>query len=201
MSSDTLRAVDASQEVLRFLKSRRSTLVKNMISPGPDASQIADILQTASRVPDHRKLAPFRFLTFTGKAREDFGKHIGAAFAKAHPDMPLDRTVFEAGRFLRAPVVIAVIASPVDCSRGTPKSEQIFTAGAVCFQMLLAARAMGFAGQWLTEWYAYDAAVQKALGLSGEEQVAGFIYLGSASEDPSERARPDVGALTQAWTG
>lgn len=201
MSSETLKAADASDAVLAFLKARRSTLVKNMTGPGPDADQIAEILQTASRVPDHRKLAPFRFLTFSGKAREDFGKHIGAAFTKANPDMPLDRALFESGRFLRAPSVIAVISSPVDCPRGTPKSEQVFTAGAVCFQMLLAARAMGFAGQWLTEWYAYDADVQKGLGLTGEEQVAGFIYLGSASENPLERARPDVAALTAPWTG
>lgn len=201
MTDQDLKAAHANAEVLTFLQSRRSTLVKLMMAPGPDADEISDILQTASRVPDHRKLAPFRFLTFTGKAREDFGKHIGAAFQAKNPDMPLDRVIFESQRFLRAPVVIAVISAPVDCPRGTPKWEQILTSGAVCFQALLAGRAMGFAGQWLTEWYAYDPDVQKALGLTGDEQVAGFLFFGTASENPHERARPDVSALTAAWTG
>ena len=201
MTETRLPAIDANPGVLNFLRARRSTLVKNMTGPGPDGDQIADIIDMSVRVPDHRKLSPFRFLTFTGKAREDFGKHIGAAFAANNPDMPLDRTIFESGRLLRAPVVIAVISSPVDCMRGTPKWEQILSAGAVCFQMLLAARAMGFAGQWLTEWYAYDEDVQAALGLSDDENIAGFMFLGTATEDPLERARPDAKALTRAWTG
>ena len=201
MTETRLPACDANPVVLDFLQARRSTVVKNMTGPGPSADQIYRLIDLSARVPDHRKLAPFRFLTFTGKSREDFGKHIGAAFAAKNPDMPLDRTIFESGRFLRAPVVIAVISSPIDCMRGTPKWEQILSAGAVCFQMLLAARAMGFAGQWLTEWYAYDEDVQAALGLSGEENIAGFMFLGTATEDPLERARPDTQALTQAWTG
>jgi nitroreductase len=186
--------------VLNFLRARRSTLAKNMTEPGPDTEQLADILKTAARVPDHRKLAPFRFVTFTGAARADFGKHIGAAFAAKNKDMPIDRTLFEAERFLRAPVVVGVVSSPVICPRGTPKWEQHLCAGAVCFQMLLAARASGFAAQWLTEWYAYDADVCAALGLKDEEQVAGFIYMGSARINPQERARPDMGGLTQSWT-
>ena len=56
--------------------------------------------------------------------------------------------------------------------------------------MLLAASAHGFAAQWLTEWYAYDDRVKGALGLGEEERIAGFVYIGTAAEDPKERARP-----------
>ncbi|MEE9347522.1 MAG: nitroreductase [Robiginitomaculum sp.] len=198
-SMPPLKSADTSETVLNFLRARRSSLVKLMEGPGPNAEQLADILQIAARVPDHRKLAPFRFITFTGAARADFGKHIGTAFSAKNKDMPIDRTLFEAERFLRAPVVVAVISAPVICPRGTPKWEQELCSGAVCFQMLLAARASGFSAQWLTEWYSYDADVCAALGLTGDEHVAGFIYMGTASSAPTERARPDIAALTQRW--
>ena len=201
MSDTPLSASAKSEAVLDFLSQRRSSLAKVMGGPGPSEDQLARILQISTRVPDHRKLAPYRFLTFEGKARENFGKHLGSVFQAKNPDMPLDRVLFESQRFLRAPVVVAVISAPVACPRATPTWEQQLVSAAVCFQMLLAARAMGFAGQWLTEWYAYDAAVQAALGMSEGENVAGFIYLGTAREAPMERARPDLTTLTSKWAG
>ena len=196
----TLKSSDPSEHVLSFLKERRSSLAKFMTEPGPDEAQISEIIALSARVPDHRKLAPWRFVTFTGQARRDFGKTLGARFEALNPDLPLDRVIFEAQRFMRAPCVIAVISAPVECPRGTPKWEQELSAGALCFQMLLAASAMGFAGQWLTEWYAYDAEIGKALRLNEGERVAGFIYIGTASEPPTERARPDAKALIQKWS-
>ncbi|WP_409432803.1 nitroreductase [Litorimonas sp. RW-G-Af-16] len=204
--SDQPKVFDLPQsrpETLDFLRERRSNLAKVMEGDGagPSADQITELLTIGARVPDHRKLAPWRFLTFQGKARADIGQHIATSFMKANPTAPQDRAIFEGQRFLRAPLVIGVISSPVDCPRGTPKWEQVLSAGAVCFNLCLAAQAMGFGAQWLTEWYAYDSDVQAALGLSEVEEVAGFIYIGPVTDAPSERARPDIHALTKAWTG
>ena len=196
---DILPLPTMNEGVTDFLQNRRSNLAKLMSGPGPDAGQIETILTIAARVPDHRKLAPWRFVLFQDKARADFGQHIAAAFMKANPDMPQDRAIFEGQRFLRAPLVVAVISSPKECIRGTPEWEQTLSSGAVCHNMCLAAQSLGFAAQWLTEWYAYDKTVLKALGVSGKEQVAGFIYIGTAQQAPKERARPDVAALSQNW--
>lgn len=190
----------AKPEVTEFLALRRSNLAKLMSGPGPTEGELTELLQIAARVPDHRKLSPWRFLIFQGDARSDIGQHIASVFAKENPDLPLDRTLFESQRFLRAPTVVAVISSPVECIRGTPKWEQELSAGAVCYNFLLAAQANGFGAQWLTEWYAYHDGVLEKMGLKPHEKVAGFIYLGTPSEAPKERARPDVGALTQVWT-
>lgn len=189
-------------DVLTFLKERRSNLAKVMdgSGKGPSEAEIEELLTIAARIPDHRKLAPWRFVLFQGQARADFGQHIAAAFMKHNPSAPHDRAIFEGQRFLRAPLVIGVISSPVDCPRGTPKWEQILSSGAVCYNLCLAAQSMGYGAQWLTEWYAYDADVQNALGLSDGEEVAGFIYVGPVNMPPSERSRPDVANLTQAWT-
>lgn len=183
-----------SKEALTLLLKRRSTTAGNLAGPGPDESQLATILTAASRVPDHRKLAPFRFIVMTGEARRKAGVALGEATRADHPDFPEERVTFEAGRFLRAPVVVAVVSS-VKQDGKTPEWEQILCAGAVCQTMLIAASASGFAGQWLTEWYAYDARVLKSLGLTGDERIAGFVYLGTAAENPLERARPDLESL------
>jgi len=192
-----------SKAFLERLRLRRSNLVKHMDvnGIGPDADTLQDILNIAARVPDHRKLTPWRFVKFEGSARADFGQYIGTAFKAETPDAPIDRIMFESSRLLRAPLVIAVISSPKTCPRGTPEWEQILSSGVVCYNLVLAAQGYGFAAQWLTEWYAYNTDVNKALGLQATERVAGYIYIGQAEEAPMARARPDVSDLIQNWKG
>ena len=187
-------------EVTDFLKNRRSNLAKLMGGSGPSEAQLEEFLTIAARVPDHRKLAPWRFVIFKGQARADFGQHIASAFMKRNPKSSADRAIFEGQRFLRAPLVVGVISSPKECARGTPEWEQVLSSGAVCYNLCLAAQVGGFGAQWLTEWYAYDEDVQKALGLSSAEKVAGFIYIGTPEAQPKERQRPDVKSLTAIWS-
>ncbi|MEM1409521.1 MAG: nitroreductase family protein, partial [Pseudomonadota bacterium] len=98
------------------------------------------------------------------------------------------------------PVVVAVISS-VQKEHSTPEWEQILTAGAVAQNLVIAAGAAGYAAQWLTEWYAYDASVLQAMHLDEHERVVGYVYIGSAGDAPKERGRTDAAALTKAWTG
>lgn len=187
-------------ELIEFLTHRRSNLAKAMSEPGPSESQINQMLEIAARVPDHRKLEPWRFVLFEGEARARFGRHIASAFIRNNPEMPEDRAMFEGERFLRAPLVVAVISSPVECPRGTPQWEQELSAGAVCFNLCLAAQAYGFGSQWLTEWYAYDKPVNKALGLSPTERLAGYVYIGTPSLPATERSRPKLSDKVTHWT-
>lgn len=184
-----------SEETIRLLRLRRSTAADLLTGPGPDAEELRSILAIAARVPDHRRVSPFRFIVFEGEARAKAGAVLAEAFAAAEPEAGEARIEAERARFSRAPVVVAVV-SAVDRAHRTPEWEQVLTAGAVCQLMLVAASAHGFAAQWLTEWYAYDARVTDAFGLSGDERIAGFVYIGTAREDPLERQRPDPAALT-----
>lgn len=190
-----LAAAHPSDDTLSLLLTRRSTAAGNMTEPGPDEAQLRAILTAAARVPDHRKLAPFRFIVMRGEARTRAGEALARAARAEHPDFPQERIDFEGARFTRAPVVVAVVSSVKDDVKGTPEWEQQLCAGAVCQNALIAASASGFAAQWLTEWYAYDRAVLDALGLDNGERIAGFIYLGTATEPPLERPRPDLNAL------
>lgn len=195
---DALAPAYPSEEMLKMLRTRRSTPADYLTGPGPGAAQLDDILTIAARVPDHRRVVPFRFIVFEGEARVRFGAALKAAFIKNEPEADSAKAAFEENRFLRAPVVIAVI-SKTDPDHRTPEWEQILSAGAVCQNMLLAASAHGFAAQWLTEWYAFDNNALAALGLQEREKVAGFIYIGTAKENPKERGRPDMSAIISHW--
>jgi len=185
---DTLAPANPSPDALTLLARRRSTVAKNMTGPGPDAGQLETLLQIGARTPDHGKLFPWRFVVFEGEARARFGDILEARLRELEPDGPAERYALERNRFMRAPVVIAVI-SDVTENHKIPEWEQVLSAGAVCQNMLIGASALGFAAQWLTEWYAYDRVVKVALGLAPGERVAGFIYVGSAACDAEERPR------------
>ncbi len=194
----TLLAAWQSEAFLHMLRSRRSTPADFLTEPGPAADQLADILTIAARVPDHRRVVPFRFVVFEGDDRAAFGEVLKQSFVATNPYADDAKAQFEANRFLRAPTVVAVVSSPDDTHR-TPLWEQQLCVGAVCQNMLLAASAHGFAAQWLTEWYAFDDAVGRAAGLKPHERFAGFVYIGTATEEPKERGRPDMGSIVSRY--
>lgn len=183
-----------------FLLNRRSVVVRAMQEPGPNEADLEKILRTGMRVPDHGRLTPWRFIVIKGDAREKMGTILGAAFRKANPDCIDEQVEIETERFLRAPVVIAV-ASRTNPGHKIPEWEQILSSGAACQNMLTAALSMGYAAQWITEWYAYNDYVKAALGLQPADRVAGYIYLGSMEEAPTDRARPDYADIVSEWTG
>lgn len=183
-----------SEEARRLLALRRSTPADLMTEPGPDAEALGAILEIAARVPDHRKICPFRFIVIRGEARARAGAILARRFAATTPEATPDRIDAERKRFLRAPVVI-LVAARIDPSHKTPEWEQVLTNGAVCFNLMLAASAYGFGANWITEWYAYDREAIMAFGLAPDEKAAGFVYIGSAVEPPRERQRPDMSKI------
>jgi nitroreductase len=191
------RASDAFQH---YLLTRRSVSAQDLAEPGPNAAQLEAILRIAARVPDHKKRAPWRFIIFEGEARAAFGEVLADITRRRDPEASPKRLDTERGRFLRAPVVVAVISS-MKPHPSAPEWEQVLSAGAACMNLLHGAAAFGFSGNWITEWYAYDAEVMAALGLGESERVAGFVYLGTAQDAPKERERPDVAAITGWWVG
>jgi len=181
---------------LAALRRRRSTQADLLGDPGPTPDQLNELLTIAARVPDHRRVNPFRFVIFTGDARARAGDSLAAAFRLREPDAEETAISRERGRFMRAPVIVLVV-STIDYDHKTPEWEQTLTAGAVCMNLLTAAKAQGFAAQWLTEWYAYDRDVCSDFGLAPHERVAGFIYIGTAQGEIKERQRPQMAEIVR----
>jgi nitroreductase len=194
-----LAPIHPSPETLELLALRRSTPVAALGEPGPPAGDVADMLRLAMRVPDHRKLEPWRIFTIEGAARKKLGETFASALKASKPNASEAELVEARGMPMRAPLIVAVISSPKDDPKKTPVWEQELSAGAFCQNLLIAASAIGWAACWYSEWPAYDANVGKAFGMTPRERIAGFIYIGTARAEPVERARPDAAKTIQRW--
>lgn len=188
----------ASNTLTDALLSRRSVVARDLCEPGPNQDELDTILKCAHRVPDHGKIGPWRFIIFQDEARLAFGQELEKIFADENPDATDKVLEFEKERFMRAPLVIGVIYSPHEHPK-VPEWEQQLSTGAVCQNILNAAHFLGYSAQWLTEWYAFNDNVNGILGLHPQEHVAGFIYIGSTKEKPSERNRPDLAERINYW--
>jgi len=193
--NDTPALNRPAPQTLDLLLSRRSGSAKAMTGPGPSTEELRTILTAAARVPDHKKLFPWRFIIFEGDGRKRMGELLARLTLEEDPKASEERIAMERYRFQRAPVVVGVV-SRVRENIPIPVWEQELSAGAVCQNMLIAAHAMGYVGNWLTEWCAFDPRVKDALGLKSGERIAGFIYIGKPAEALEERVRPDLEKIT-----
>ena len=177
--------------VINFLKTRRSTTAKTMISGHINECDLNDILACGIRVPDHGALNPWSLTVIKDKARYNIGKEILAPeYILNNPEATEEEIDFEKNRFLRASVIIAVLFKPVLHPK-IPSWEMELSTGAVCSNLLVAAQSLGYAAQWLTEWYSYNDSMIKVVGgKPGTDKLAGFIYIGNKEKDPVERRRP-----------
>jgi nitroreductase len=178
-------------DAIDLLKSRRSVKPIELNGPGPTAAELATLLTVASRVPDHGKLTPWRFIVFEGDARLKAGETIGEVFRTNRPDATADQLEYEKKRLARAPLVVAVVSRAGPHVK-IPEWEQVLSAGAAATSLVFAAHALGFAASWLTEWYAYDRRVLDALGVRPEERIAGFVHIGRPARHAEDRPRPSL---------
>jgi len=179
----------AHPAALHVLLSRRSVKARDMGPPGPDEAALSTILQAGMRVPDHGKLAPWRFFVFSGEARAALGEAIAEAYM-AEEDAPSRATAKALASYpLQAPLLVVLASTPSD-AKPIPLWEQQLSAGAAGMAMLTAAHALGYVGQWITGWPAYSDGVARRLGLGTGDRIAGFLFFGSRTAPPAERDRP-----------
>ena len=188
------------QDALSLLTTRRSVKPIELNGPAPSASEVDTILTIASRVPDHGKLTPWRFILFEGDARAAIGETIAQAFGTDRPDATADQIEFERTRMARAPLVIAVVSRAAPHAK-IPEWEQVLSAGAATMNLVTAAHALGYAANWITEWYSYDPRVLKAMGLADNERIAGFVHIGKPSRPPEDRPRPPLSEIVTRYGG
>ncbi|MGO6684395.1 nitroreductase family protein [Rhizobium leguminosarum] len=186
-------------KLIDYLAVRRSIPAFQMCEPGPEKAEIEEILRLASRVPDHGKIAPWRFIVYRGEQRVRLGEELLTLALQTKPDLSEEMIQVERSRFTRAPVVVAVVSKAGPHIK-IPEWEQLMSAGALCFNVILAANANGYVANWLTEWFAYDGRAYPLLGVGTDEKVAGFIHIGSTTFPAIERPRPEL-ADTVTWVG
>ena len=183
---------------LSLLATRRSGKPRDLVAPGPDAAQLATMLEIAARVPDHGKLSPWRFVTVALDQRAALAKVIVAAYRAERPQAGASEIAAMEQFAHQAPTLVVALSRPRESH--IPAWEQDLSVGAAVMNLLHAAHALGFAGGWLTGWPAYSAAVRDAFG-TAPERIAGFVFIGTPSRPLEERPRPDPATVSSAWTG
>ena len=187
-----------------YLSSRRTIPSVHLSEPGPNESQLLDILTLASRVPDHGKLARWRFVKIEGSARKKLGDiclhraiHLAQEQGRVLTDADKDKT---ASTFNHAPIVVVLISTAGQHPK-IPVWEQELSVGAVGMNLVHASNSVGYSAQWLTGWMSFDSQITKELGITDEEKIAGFFHIGTPQAEPVERARPELSTMISSWSG
>jgi len=181
-------------DVIDFLRTRRSVKPRDMDGASPTRAELDSILTIGARVPDHGKLAPWRFIVFEGDARKKAGEIIAQVFSKKNPGATDDDLAKARASLTEAPLVVAVVSSPKSHPK-VPPWEQQLSAGASAFSIVTAATALGYGANWLTGWFAYDRDVLTALGLGADEKIVGFVHIGKSAKAKEDRPRPVLADL------
>ncbi|MCC0043191.1 MAG: nitroreductase [Brucellaceae bacterium] len=186
--------------VIDFLLSRKSAPIAELREPAPGDDEIATLIRVASRVPDHGRLIPWRFIVYRGAARHRIGDMLAKRAEEREGPLPEARVEQEKARFSRAPLVIGVIHCPRDNPK-IPRWEMLLSGGAAAMNLVLAANALGYSTNWITNWYSDDEEGRRILGLAPDERVVGFVHIGTFSGDAPERPRPEVETLISEYSG
>lgn len=189
-----------SSSVIDFMLARKSAPIPELNEPAPSDEEIRTMLTIASRVPDHGRLAPWRFILYRGAARDRIGEMLAARAEQREGPLTDGRRQQELARFSRAPLVIGIVSVPRENPK-IPQWEMFLSGGAAAMNLVIAANALGYGTNWITNWYSDDEEGRRILGLAPQERVVGFVHIGTFSGDAPERPRPDVDTLYSEWSG
>lgn len=189
-----------TSSTIDFLLNRKSAPIAELQGPGPTDREIRTLLTIAARVPDHGRLAPWRFILYRGNARHEAGEKLANLAEKREGPLTPARREQELTRFSRAPLVVGVIHVPRENPK-IPQWEMLLSGGAAAMNLLIAANAMGFGANWITNWYSDVEEGRALLGLEPHERVIGFVHIGNFDGEAFERPRPDLDAITSDYSG
>lgn len=184
-------------DALEALQTRSSAAL--LVEPAPSGQSLDNLLKSAVRANDHCRLRPWKFLIIEGLARDELAKLFVDVARDGSSTLTDSQAEIISKKAFRAPLIIVVVACIRD-HPSVPAIEQIISAGGAAQLIMVAAHAQGFAGIWRTGSMAYEPAVKKRLGVSLDDQIVGFLYLGTASK---KKNLSDVEhqEFVQTWNG
>lgn len=186
--------------IIKFLLSRNSVPIPDLHEPAPGDADIATMIAAASRVPDHGRLTPWRFILYRGEARVEIGRRLAALAEQREGPLTDGRRNQELARFARAPLVIGVVSSPKENPK-IPQWEMFLSGGLAAMNLMIAANALGFGTNMISNWYSDVPEGRAILGLAPHERVVGFVHVGSHDGPVPERPRPDPATLYADYPG
>ncbi|WP_095087864.1 nitroreductase family protein [Mesorhizobium sophorae] len=186
--------------IIDFLLTRNSAPIPDLKEPAPSDAEIAMMITAASRVPDHGRLEPWRFILYRGDARVEIGRQLAALAEQREGPLPEGRRNQELARFSRAPLVIGVVSIPRENPK-IPQWEMFLSGGMAAMNLMMSANALGYGTNMISNWYSDVPEGRALLGLAPQERVIGFVHIGSYSGPAPERPRPDPARLYADYSG
>ena len=182
-------------QALDLLLSRSSQ--PKLQAPAPQGDAFESIMQSALKVPDHAALTPWRFVVCQQQGLHKLGEVFHrAALAENMSERDLNRA---RELPLRAPMVIVAI-STYRAHDKVPKVEQVASTSCAVYAMQLAIQDLGFDSMWRTGSYAHSNEVKKQFGLTPEDEIVGFLYVGTASHQAPEKPKKSTGDYFEFWS-
>lgn len=181
-------------QALDLLLNRRSQA--RLTQPAPQKDELENIIQAGLCAPDHKCLTPWRFIISQAEGLKKLGeifkqaaiaKNAEAASIARAPQLPM-----------RAPMVITAICD-YKCDPKVPRVEQIASTACAVQAMQMAAIAQGFQGIWRTGWYAQSDYVKRAFNCKDEDEILGFLYLGSTPLKATPRQSKNSQDFVEYW--
>lgn len=186
--------------VIDLLLARRSAPIHELTGPEPSQSELETMFCAAMRVPDHGQLTPWRFIIYRGEARERVGRLLVELAENREGPLSDARRNQELTRFSRAPLVIGVVSSPKESIK-IPQWEMFLSGGMAAMNLMIAANALGYHTNMITNWYSDVEEGRRLLGLAPDERVVGFVHIGKHPGGTPDRPRPDIAPLVSEYTG
>lgn len=189
---------DASPALLDLILQRRSMSPRFLVEPTPTPEQLDLILRAAVAAPDHKSLRPYRFILIPAERRADLAAAFRAAKMEQDPGAPASEIERSGEKAYRGAMLLAVVLRVVRDHPRVSVSDQMLAAGAAVENVLLAAAALGYAGCLRSGVSATSRRVRLALGISGDEELAAFLMLGTPAKAPGPRD-DTIDGLLSVW--
>ncbi len=183
------------------LQERVSYPARSLAEPAPNAEQLNEILKCAMSAPDHAQMRPWRFIVIEGDARLKLGEVFVKATQQRDPGITEEKLQSVSQKPLRSPMIITVVAKITKDHPKTPVLEQKISAGVAAQHISLGANALGFGAVWLTGANTYDSTVKAALGVDTDDEIVGFMYIGTPTMSKPRRPRPNPADFVTHWQG
>ncbi|MEV7157060.1 nitroreductase [Streptomyces misionensis] len=167
--------------VLDAVLTRRSS--PRLTEPAPAQADLERLVQAAATAPDHGRLRPWRLVAVSGDERARLGDALGEA-----ADTP-EQARRAAAKPLRAPLLLSIVHRPVPDHPKVPQWEQLAATTGMVTTLSLLLHSHGFASIWRTGPAVQAPQVRKYLGIEDEEQLLGWLYVGTRPADEVVKLR------------
>ena len=176
--------MDALENILNRVSARK------LAEPFPSTDEMKKVYKAALRAPDHAWLRTSSFIEVKGEGLDNLS-NIFLDFGKTIPNLSDDILKKYTDAPYRAPMIIILVNTHKEHPK-VPSIEQKLSTAAAAQNIMLALNAMNYSGIWRTGKMAFNEVVQDALGLSNEQEVLGYLYIGTEVGDKKKIPNLDI---------